>query len=80
MKLPRDLSGTRLIKALSKLGYVQVRQIGSHIRLSTSRGGNHHVTVPLHDPVRIGTLSAIISDVADHHGLTREQVLSLLVA
>jgi len=35
MRLPRDLSGKDLIKALDKLGYEVTRQSGSHIRLST---------------------------------------------
>lgn len=35
MKLPRDLSGEALAKALSKLGYVVDRQTGSPIRLTT---------------------------------------------
>lgn len=80
MKLPRDLSGARLIKALSKLGYGQVRQTGSHVRLVTTSSGVHHLTVPLHDPLRKGTLAALISDIAAHHGLTREEVISFLIS
>ena len=36
MKLPRDLSGDELAKALARLGYIVDRQTGSHIRLSVS--------------------------------------------
>lgn len=78
MKLPRDLSGARLIKALAKLGYIQQRQAGSHVRLTTAMCGIHHLTVPLHDPLRSGTLAAIVSDVAAHHGLTRDDVIAIL--
>ena len=78
MKLPRDLSGARLIKALSKLGYVPIRQAGSHVRLVTDQPTTHHLTIPLHDPLRSGTLAALVSDVAAHHGLTRDEVLSIL--
>ena len=35
MKIPRDLSGSELIKRLKKLGYTPTRQSGSHIRLTT---------------------------------------------
>jgi predicted RNA binding protein YcfA (HicA-like mRNA interferase family) len=34
MRLPRDLSGSDLVKALGRLGYRVTRQSGSHIRLS----------------------------------------------
>ena len=60
MKLPRDVSGDDLAKALKALGYHVTRQSGSHLRLSTTEGGEYHVTIPRHDPVRIGTLAAIL--------------------
>jgi predicted RNA binding protein YcfA (HicA-like mRNA interferase family) len=63
MKLPRDLSGADLVKALAKVGYVVTRQRGSHIRLTTQRNGEHHVTAPDHDALKVGTLSGIVSDV-----------------
>jgi predicted RNA binding protein YcfA (HicA-like mRNA interferase family) len=78
MKMPRNLSGAELIAALEKLGYSKTRQAGSHVRLLTSEGGEHHLTVPLHDPLRIGTLAAILSSVAQHHSMTREELLSKL--
>ncbi|MBW4503073.1 MAG: type II toxin-antitoxin system HicA family toxin [Scytonema hyalinum WJT4-NPBG1] len=78
MKLPRDLSGRELVKALARLGYEVSHQTGSHIRLTTLRNGEHHVTVPAHDPIKIGTLNAILRDVADHAGLIREELLELL--
>lgn len=75
MKLPRDLSGADLVKALALLGYEVSHQTGSHIRLTTQRNGEHHVTVPAHDPIKVGTLNAILRDVAEHAGLTREELL-----
>jgi predicted RNA binding protein YcfA (HicA-like mRNA interferase family) len=78
LKLPRDLSGRELVKALARLGYEVSHQTGSHIRLTTLRNGEHHVTVPAHDPIKIGTLNAILRDVADHAGLIREELLELL--
>lgn len=52
MKLPRDISGKDLIKALSFLDYEVTRQTGNHIRLTTKRNGEHHITVPAHNPIK----------------------------
>ncbi|MBN3944343.1 type II toxin-antitoxin system HicA family toxin [Nostoc sp. NMS9] len=78
MKLPRDLSGSELVNALARLGYEVTHQKGSHIRLTTQQNGEHHITVPAHDPIKIGTLNAILKDVAAHAGLTRDELLALL--
>ena len=40
--------------------------------------GQHHITIPLHDPLRVGTLNAILKDVAEHAGLTRDEVAETL--
>ena len=75
MKFPRDLSGRVLAQLLRReFGYEITRQKGSHIRLTTEVGGTHHITLPDHDPFRIGTLSAILTEVAQHSGLTRREV------
>ncbi len=78
MRLPRDLTGAELVRHLSKLGYQQTRQTGSHVRLTCDSPHQHHVTVPLHDPLRIGTLSAILGDVADARGIGRDVLLERL--
>jgi predicted RNA binding protein YcfA (HicA-like mRNA interferase family) len=78
MKLPRDLSGEALIKALEKLGYAVNRQTGSHIRLITYKNGEHHITIPNHSPIKIGTLSAILRDIENHFDITREELLNQL--
>jgi predicted RNA binding protein YcfA (HicA-like mRNA interferase family) len=62
MRLPRDLSGRDLAKALNKLGYQITRPTGSHMRLTTDRKGEHHITIPDHDPLRVGTLGAIVGE------------------
>ncbi len=79
MRVPRDLSGPELIRRLGRLGYAVTRQSGSHIRLTTSENGEHHVTVPNHDPLRVGTLSAILMAVAAHHGIDRDALLKRLL-
>lgn len=78
MRLPRDLTGAQLVRALGKLGYTPTRQTGSHVRLTCESPAQHHITVPLHDPLRIGTLAAILAAVADAHGLTRDELLQSL--
>ena len=78
MKLPRDLSGADLIKALGRAGYRVTRQTGSHARLTTSTPTEHHVTVPMHDPLKIGTLAGILNDVAGHLKITRDQLQARL--
>lgn len=78
MRLPRDLTGAQLIRALDKFGYLPTRQTGSHVRLTCGVPAQHHVTVPLHDPLRIGTLAAILAAVAEAHGLTRDELLRQL--
>jgi predicted RNA binding protein YcfA (HicA-like mRNA interferase family) len=79
MKLPRDLSGDDLAKALGRLGYVITRQTGSHLRLTTAQHGEHHITIPRHDSLRVGTLAAILRDVAEHHGLTKNELATRLL-
>ena len=78
MKLPRDVSGVALVKGLQKLGYIIVRQKGSHVRLTTMQNGIHHVTIPLHDTIKIGTLSTILNEVAEHHKLDRIALIQIL--
>jgi predicted RNA binding protein YcfA (HicA-like mRNA interferase family) len=74
MRLPRDISGDDLVRALAKLGYVETRQTGSHLRLTTQTNGEHHVTVPRHRTLRLGTLSGIVDEVAKHHRMSRDEV------
>lgn len=76
MRLPRDASGKSLIKALKPFGYEASRQVGSHIRLTTVQLGTHHVTIPNHDPIRVGTLASILDDVASHFKIDRATLLS----
>lgn len=78
MRLPRDLTGAQLVRDLGKLGYTPTRQTGGHVRLTCESPAQHHVTVPLHDPLRIGTLVAILAAVAEAHGLTRDELLQSL--
>ena len=76
MKLPRDLSGQSLVRHLLKRwDYRQVHQVGSHIILQTEQPTPHRVAVPAHNPLRIGTLNAILAAVAAHKNVAKEEVL-----
>lgn len=78
MKLPRDLSGRDLAKRLELLGYSITRQTGSHLRLTTQRGGEHHVTIPVHEALRVGTLAAVLEMVGEHFGIERTALVEQL--
>ena len=78
MKIPRDLSGNELSKLLKELGYEITRQTGSHIRLTTQQKGEHHLTIPNHSPIKIGTLSSILSEAALHFGKTKDEIMQQL--
>ena len=78
MRLPRDLGGDDLAVLLRHYGYEVTRQTGSHMRLTTRRAGEHHITIPRHSALRVGTLAAILTDVADHLGISRQTLLETL--
>ncbi|MDJ0580714.1 type II toxin-antitoxin system HicA family toxin [Crocosphaera sp.] len=78
MKLPRDLSGQDLVKNLKKLGYKVTHQTGSHIRLTTEQQGEHHITIPAHNPLKVGTLNAILRNISNHFQLNRDELLHKL--
>jgi len=78
MKLPRDITGETLAIALNHFGYKIVRQTGSHLRLTTQKEGEHHITIPNHSPLKIGILNAILKDVASHFKISRDDLLKQL--
>jgi len=79
MKLPRDFNAEQLIKLLAKTGYEVSRQTGSHIRLTAILHGQHHITIPNHNPIKIGTLNNILKEVAEHFNITKEDLLKRLL-
>ncbi len=78
MKTPRDVTGAELVKALRKFDYEFMRQTGSHIMVETQESGQHLVVVTNHNPIKLGTLNGIIGDVAEHFGITKEDVIRRL--
>jgi predicted RNA binding protein YcfA (HicA-like mRNA interferase family) len=78
-KIPRDLTGIKLAAMLGKFGYTATRQSGSHIRLTSfSMGFEHHLTIPNHSPLKIGTLNGILKDVADYLRIHKNSLITKL--
>ncbi len=75
MKTPRDCNGLELVRALRRLDYETVRQTGSHVQVTTQRGGEHHLTIPNHRPLKVGLLHSLLKEVAAHHRVTVEQLI-----
>ena len=75
MKTPRSLSATELIKLLKIYDYQIVSQRGSHIKITTHKNGEHHLAISNHDPIKIGTLNAILRQVAEHLGKDKDEVV-----
>ncbi|MDV2989098.1 MAG: type II toxin-antitoxin system HicA family toxin [Dehalogenimonas sp.] len=80
MRLPRDTSGAELADLLKTFGYAITRQSGSHLRLTSNHTGQeHHVTIPLHKPLRIGTLNALLTEVASYLSMDKEELALVLL-
>jgi predicted RNA binding protein YcfA (HicA-like mRNA interferase family) len=79
MKLPRDIGGDELAGLLSRFGYQVTRHTGSHMRLTTNYTGiEQHITIPKHKPLRTGTLSSIINEVAGYLEMERQSLIDKL--
>jgi predicted RNA binding protein YcfA (HicA-like mRNA interferase family) len=75
LRLPRDLTGAQLGRLLRRYGYEISRQTGSHIRLTTTvMGAEHHVTIPAHRNLKLGTLASIVTEVAVYLKKDREDL------
>lgn len=76
MKLPRDVGGEELATLLRKYGYRITRQTGSHIRLtSNAKGTEHHISIPRHKPLKVGTLSSILSNLASYLEVEKQKLI-----
>lgn len=75
MKIPRDITGRKLCKLLGKYGYGVANQTGSHIKMTTQINGEHHITVPAHNPLKVGTLNNILYDVAQHLNVSKDELI-----
>jgi predicted RNA binding protein YcfA (HicA-like mRNA interferase family) len=75
LKLPRDLSGENLARLFRRFGYEITRQTGSPMRLTSKiKNTEHHLTIPAHKQLRVGTLAQILADAASYLEITKEQL------
>jgi predicted RNA binding protein YcfA (HicA-like mRNA interferase family) len=78
-KIPRDISGRELAKLLNRYKYKIVRETGSHIRLiSTYKQAEHKITIPDHQPTKIGTLNNILNDIAEYLKISKQELINKL--
>jgi predicted RNA binding protein YcfA (HicA-like mRNA interferase family) len=54
------------------------RQSGSHVRLTRRGEVEHHITIPLYHTLKVGTLHGILTNVAEHLGVTKEELVKSL--
>lgn len=78
MKIPRDLNGGDLVKRLERVGYQVHHQTGSHIIIRTTQNGENTQSVPNHKPLKIGTLNAILGEVANHLQIEKSELVERL--
>lgn len=74
--LPRDLSGDALVRLLRRRYACRVvRQRCSHIRLVTNiKGPAHHISIPRHGQLKVGTRHAILSRVAAYLEISQDEL------
>ena len=78
MRLPVMFPGNALPMLFVRWVMSRPDRLGDHVRLTTQQHGEHHVSIPLHDSLRVGTLAAILADVGQHFSLSREELLRRL--
>ena len=80
MKKPRDLSTDELVRRLKAYGYRPTRQTGSHIRLTTERNGQHHITIPQKRQLTIGKVNAVLWEMVRHFQIERKELVDQIFA
>jgi len=75
-KLPRQISGERLVNLLKQYDYETVRKRGSHIRLTSNyKTVEHHITIPAHAEIKLKTLNSILNDIAGYLEITKDELV-----
>ena len=67
------LSWREVVRALSKKGFIVLRQRGSHISMA-SADNKRRTIIPRHDEIKPGTLL----DIIEQAGLTKEEFIELV--
>jgi predicted RNA binding protein YcfA (HicA-like mRNA interferase family) len=76
VKLPRDIGVDELAGLLDKYKYYITRQEGSHLRLTSNfKGFEHHITIPRHKPLKVGTLNGVLNDVANYLDIDKQIII-----
>ncbi len=79
-KWPR-VPAKRLVSLLKRLGYEEVRQRGSHLKLRKTVGGQSHtIVIAIHASRDLppGYVSDVLKDVAQRHGIPVEELIDQL--
>jgi len=63
---------------LKHLGYLEMRQKGSHVQLRHLGLPVHTITVPLHNPLKTGTFHGILTEVGQMRSMTLQELAELL--
>ena len=77
-KLPQ-VSGHQLAALLVSLGYIAVRQKGSHATYGkASKLGKHTITIPLHKEISKGTLHDVLTKVSLFNAISQDDLIRKL--
>jgi len=79
VKIPRNLKGSYLANVLCRSwDYVIVHQQGSHIILETQIPQHQRISIPNHNPLRIGTVNSILRAISLHKQVSKQDILDTL--
>ena len=79
MKIPRELKGSDFADILCRQwDYKVVHQQGSHIILETEIPSHQRISIPNHNPLRLGTLNSILRAISRHKGVTKADIINTL--
>ena len=66
-------------KCFEKIGYEKTKQTGSHMKLTKKFDiGEHHITIPNHNSIKVGTLNSIIKDLSESLKLSKDEIYKIL--
>jgi predicted RNA binding protein YcfA (HicA-like mRNA interferase family) len=79
VRVPRDLYGRDFADHLiRRWEFIELRQTGSHIILRTTQPIGLTISIPAHKPLRVGTLSGLLDEIAVHKNVSVEAILHKL--